>query len=188
VKDLLKEAVMVLEAFAAIGLAGNIVQFVDFSCKLFSESREIYSSASGVTNEATDLLTITKNLEEYCVSLSTNALGPRTPSNSFPKPLLPKLEHELALRKLVEESRDAAQELLKIIEKVRAKNPNSKWDSFQACLKGIMKREKIERLAERMDSFRLQLIIQLEAMREYGPYSQRFAERLADFDIVSRGR
>jgi hypothetical protein len=39
------------EALAIIGLAGNIVQFVDFSLKLIASAKKALNTAEGVTNE-----------------------------------------------------------------------------------------------------------------------------------------
>ena len=51
-------------ALAAVGLAGNIVQFIHFGCSLIFEGRQIYVSTSGLTEENTDLHTIAEDLDE----------------------------------------------------------------------------------------------------------------------------
>ena len=55
---------MVLETFAAIGLAGNIVQFVHFTSTLLSETRELYRSTSGTSKKHRDLKTIADSLSQ----------------------------------------------------------------------------------------------------------------------------
>jgi hypothetical protein len=62
---------MVLDALTAVGLVGNVVQFVDFSCKLFSQTRRIYNSSSGVSIDTEDTLTLTHDLQDLCAKLST---------------------------------------------------------------------------------------------------------------------
>jgi hypothetical protein len=75
--------IMAVDTVAAIGLAGNIVQFVDFSCKLFCQTQEIYSSASGTTSDTANLLSISKTLSEICQNLSASHLSSsRTPLSS----------------------------------------------------------------------------------------------------------
>jgi len=44
-----------METLAAIGLVGNIVQFVDFSGKLISESVQLYQSCEGALAENIDI-------------------------------------------------------------------------------------------------------------------------------------
>ena len=46
-----------MDPFTAVGLAGNLVQFVDFIWKLVTETREIALSADG-SSENTRLLTM----------------------------------------------------------------------------------------------------------------------------------
>ncbi len=51
-----------IDPIAAIGLAANIVQFVDFSWKLLSETRDLYDSSTGVSADNDLLETISKDL------------------------------------------------------------------------------------------------------------------------------
>ena len=53
---------MALESLAALSLAGNIVQFIDFGCRLFSKSRELYASSDGVLAENVELENIANSL------------------------------------------------------------------------------------------------------------------------------
>jgi hypothetical protein len=46
----------------AIGLAGNIFQFVDFSSKIVCKAKDIYRSADGCLSENTDAETVAKSL------------------------------------------------------------------------------------------------------------------------------
>ncbi|RDL35943.1 uncharacterized protein BP5553_06555 [Venustampulla echinocandica] len=51
-----------MDPFTALGVAGNIVQFVDFAAKLISKSREIYHSVDGASSQHLDLQEIASNL------------------------------------------------------------------------------------------------------------------------------
>ncbi|KAF8862128.1 hypothetical protein BDZ45DRAFT_225028 [Acephala macrosclerotiorum] len=51
-----------MDALAAVGLVGNIVQFIDFAGKLVSKTREGYCSADGALVENADLETATVDL------------------------------------------------------------------------------------------------------------------------------
>ena len=46
---------MALEGLAALALAGNLIQFVDFGRKLFSKSRELYRSSQDLSSENAEL-------------------------------------------------------------------------------------------------------------------------------------
>lgn len=60
---------MVLDPLTAIGLVGNIVQFVDFSSNIISKSRQLYQSADGALTENIDTETVTKDLIELNTKL-----------------------------------------------------------------------------------------------------------------------
>lgn len=59
-----------LDPFTALGLAGNLVQFVDFLYKLLSESKSLYASSIGASAENIILETVAKDL-----NLLTDKLG-----------------------------------------------------------------------------------------------------------------
>jgi len=65
---------MVLEALVAMSLTGNIVQFVHFTCSLFSKGREIYRSTSGTTSELGELRTIAEEIRRFGSNID-NALA-----------------------------------------------------------------------------------------------------------------
>jgi hypothetical protein len=143
---------MVLEAVAAIGLAGTIIQFVHFSGTLFSHTRQISSSASGLSSDLDNLLTITSSLEGFCTTLSN---GPASSQHD---------KTYAALQKLAVDCGHAAQRLLYAVDRVRSKKPGSKFSSFRACLKGAWSQSEIDHMAKRIDSFRAALILHLEVM------------------------
>lgn len=149
---------MPLDPVTAIGLLGSSIQFVDFSCKLFSQTREIYVSCAGATKDASDLTKITESLRNLSSAMSA------APANRLLAPAGMKPTNSLA--GLLIECRATAEELLGVLETIRAKQPGSKWSSFQACLKSVWKKSEIDRMAQRVDSFRLQLILELEVLQD----------------------
>ncbi|KAI0470737.1 hypothetical protein GGR56DRAFT_143317 [Xylariaceae sp. FL0804] len=58
-----------MDPFTAIGLASAIVQFVDFSVSLLSDTVEVYKSASGQTSRAVEFTTIGNDLGQLMVAL-----------------------------------------------------------------------------------------------------------------------
>lgn len=59
-----------MEALAAIGLAGNIVQFIDFTCKLLDQATSIYLSHTGSLGTDRDIETIARSLQELSARIS----------------------------------------------------------------------------------------------------------------------
>jgi hypothetical protein len=62
----------------ALSLAGNIVQFVDFSCEVISRARELSRSIHGSTQEAFNYEVVARDL----LRLSENLEGGHTASNA----------------------------------------------------------------------------------------------------------
>jgi len=60
---------MIMEPIAALGLAANIIQIVDFSARMLSRTKEIYNSANGTLKIFTDLEASAKTLEELSSQL-----------------------------------------------------------------------------------------------------------------------
>ena len=65
---------MVLDSFSALSLASSIVQFVDFSSKLFSASFKIGSSATGVSRETEQIIAQTMDLQKIWPQLSASSV------------------------------------------------------------------------------------------------------------------
>jgi len=98
---------MVLDPLSAIGLAGNIVQFVDFSFKLVTETRSIYHSTSGVTTENVLLSAIADDIQKLSDGLEFSPSRRTAASIS-------------GLQSLAVEAQEVAKELLDAISKLRA--------------------------------------------------------------------
>lgn len=143
---------MVLEPFAALSLAGNVCQFVDLSCKLFGTSSKIYISTSGLQASTEDLEAVTLDLQEFCSNLKWSSDRPA------------KSKEEQDLKSLAEKCEKEAGELLSVLNRLRAKNPKSKWNCFRSALRTIWSQEEINSMQKRLDSYRSELILRLQAL------------------------
>jgi hypothetical protein len=141
---------MVLDPFTAIGLAGNIVQFVDYSSKLISSTHEIYKSGTGSSEKHVYLEVIATRLLELNRTLEQPKL---TGTKSYNKALL----------ELRAECGQDAEDLLKLIEALRAKK-DSKRSSFGKALRIAWEKEEIDRLEGRLVAHRNEIATQLTAM------------------------
>jgi hypothetical protein len=149
---------MVLEAFAAVSLTGNIFQFIDFSCKLFSATASVHHSYAGATQDIQQLDGITQALQQWCTKLA--ALQKSHGSQ------IAGLRNQSLVR-LGTDCEAAATELLSATNALKAKNPSSKWSSFKAALAATWSNAQIKDMEGRLDSYRLQLILELEIMQRY---------------------
>ena len=139
-----------MNTVAAIGLAGNIVQFVDFSWKLIVEARDLHNSSSGASKGNEMLELISNDLNTL-----TDKLTARTTLGVVPE----------SLRNLASQCKHVADELLGVLITLKIKGGNRKWKSFVKSLRTVWKKEQIEQLMKRLEilrdamQFRLQLIL-----------------------------
>jgi len=128
-----------LEPLATIGLVSSIVQFVDFSSKILSNTKKFYRSADGTLEENNNAEHVTKRLVELSTSLQTSASS----SNGSE-----------ALQKLCKECNEVAEELFEALEKLKVDGANGKWKCVRKALKSVCCKEKIDGIQNRLASFR----------------------------------
>lgn len=151
---------MGVDALAAIGLAGNIVQFVDFSIKLFSQSREIYVSGAETTAANNDLEKITQSLKEFSDRFSNSS----EPGNLSTAGIS---WEEQELYSVSQECRSTADFLLSTLQKLKRRGGNVKWSSFRQALGVMWKKSKIDQTVSRLNAFRDQLSLCLLQILRY---------------------
>ena len=139
-----------MDPVAALGLAGNIVQFVDFSCKILHDSKILYGSSTGVSADNDIINSIASDIIDL-----DNALTAPSEAGAIPN----------SARSLASACKTVAAELLKVLEKIRVEGSNRRWKSFVQALRSVWKKEQIEELVKRMERLRgetqyhLQLIL-----------------------------
>lgn len=134
-----------MDPLTALGLAANIVQFVDFGFKLLGGAREIYSSASGATKDNEVLESVTKKMDMLSIALSA---VPTTPNQS---------QEEKDLSNLAAECAMASNEIFKLLAKIKPKNPKSKLQIGLSIIKTKVKENDIAALEKRIDKYRSQI-------------------------------
>lgn len=144
---------MVLDPFTTIGLAANIVQFVDYGSKLISSTNEIHKSSTGSSANHVYLEGVATRLLELGRVLEQPNLTPTTGD-------------ENSLDKLKEECNRDAQALLNLIKALRAKK-DSKWSSFRKALRSTWEKKEIDRIETRLKNHRSEIAAQVVAMLKY---------------------
>lgn len=131
-----------MEALAAVSLAGNILQFVDFSGKVISSSKQLYRSADGSLVENSDSEKITKDLK---------ALSEVIQQSGSSDPVL----GELCIGCIA-----ISGQLLHALEKLQVKGKHSRSQSLRKALKSLWGKQAVRSLEARM-GYREQLILHL---------------------------
>ncbi|KAI5459735.1 hypothetical protein BGZ63DRAFT_388556 [Mariannaea sp. PMI_226] len=161
-----------MEALAAIGLASNVVQFVQFVSGLVSTANEIHDSIDGTSRRSNELEKIYDHLSAFSRGLRgegssgpSNGGGPlRNLAFGQPDPTL-----EVSLQSHIRSVEDLAAdcnalcgELLETVRDLRVNGARyGPFKSFMAALKTAWKRKKIESLEKRLDGFRSMILLHL---------------------------
>ncbi|KAL9613688.1 MAG: hypothetical protein Q9167_001765 [Letrouitia subvulpina] len=140
-----------MDPVSALALAGNIVQFVDFSFKLLRETKTIYQSSSGGSEDNDVIEKITMDV----ISLNNNLTASAAPA------VIPE-----DLRALAGQCKLVAEKLLKALEDVKVKGSHRVWKSFKQALENVwkMKKEEINSLVIQTERLRNEMQYRLQWM------------------------
>ncbi|KAI0387062.1 hypothetical protein F5Y04DRAFT_242934 [Hypomontagnella monticulosa] len=134
---------------AAIGLAANVLQFIDAGYSITSSATEVYRSVLGMSAETSNRLATITDLEQISTQLqSTSSTVPR---------------HE-SLRELSSKCHALSRELIDILKSLRAKKKGSILESFRVGAKFWWNRSKIESIHKCLDDYRAQIQLELTVL------------------------
>jgi hypothetical protein len=135
-----------METIAALGLASNIFQIIDFSSRIIIHSRELYNSTDGRASKHAALLDAAQWFSKIYEDLQiTRNYDLRTMTNS-----------DRQLLDLRQESEKVVADLMKALEKARLK----KKDRLQSLYLSVANHdtdEEISRLGNRLEVIRKQV-------------------------------
>ena len=143
-----------MDPLSAVGLASSIVQLVDFTTKIVNGARQVYESRAGVVAQNADIGLCASELKALCDRVQADA-----------RPISHKQDYE-AFARLADRCIEVSSDLLALLEKLKAKNLESKWDCTVAAFKAQLKKTEREDLLGRLSECRAQLDTQLARMRE----------------------
>ena len=137
---------------AALGLAANIIQLINFSADLISKGHEIYKSADGTLVEHLELQAITEHFQELNMQLSNGRpkLWPRFKG-------APDAKTEKRLQELCASCMEVTGPLVDVLERLKADGKHKGWNSFRQALNSIWSQEDIQSLSRRLEAFRRQI-------------------------------
>ncbi|CAI4215998.1 unnamed protein product [Parascedosporium putredinis] len=168
-----------MEPLTALGLAANIVQFVEFSTKLIRASKDIYDSASGVTEENRSLESVFEELQTLAFRLTPPTTGLQT-------------DDERALSRLAAECRILSDQMLDLLRKIKPKDPESKRQSAWSAVKDKWNEKEKKELKQRLDNCRNQLELQLnflmssDTKTKLEALAKHASESVIKFDVLQK--
>ncbi len=119
---------MAVDPFTALGVAGNIINLVDFTWKLFSGAYTIYRSESGASDKNAVLEVIARHV------------------SSLSGAVMVEHAHSQDLQSLAAESKSVAEKILGALEKLKLNGSKSRWASLKVALKDIWSQSEIHNL------------------------------------------
>jgi hypothetical protein len=121
-----------------MGLASNVVQFVEFAGALLSKTTQLYNSTEGSLRETRDLKFVSVDLRKYADLLKT-----------------PATQHDTDLATLAGGCYEIADELLAALAKLDVQGNPTKFESFRKAVRSAWSTEKVADIKKRLSSFRV---------------------------------
>ncbi|KAK5442566.1 hypothetical protein LTS15_010990 [Exophiala xenobiotica] len=143
-----------MDPLTAVGLAGNIVQFVDFACNLFSTSSQIRTSSKGLTDYLDSVECVTADLKQICTTLTASLS-----EDSF-------ATEDRQIASLGTQCLRIAEKLLATVVKLKPREGSSRRGSFQAALKTIWQQDEIDRMTLQLNGLRMELMLRMQFARQ----------------------
>ncbi|KAH6708897.1 hypothetical protein BKA61DRAFT_557727 [Leptodontidium sp. MPI-SDFR-AT-0119] len=154
-----------MEALAALGLAGNVVQFVDFVSKLISAGVEIAGSVEGATERTLEIEKVYNSLDAFSSRLHVG--GTRATNNEDIEGLRGLVDHRSeiggrlefqdhirSLEELAADCNSLCRRLLETVRKLHNKGPaGCQFKSLIAALRTAWSSKKIKDLEERLERY-----------------------------------
>jgi Xaa-Pro aminopeptidase len=145
-----------MEPLSALGVASNVVQFVDFASKVVSETARIYHGRArrDAEDERSELERVTNDLEDFNKNLTSSLQSHRN-----------QWQVSQEDKEIIRICADCAKISSKLLAALNTLNPSkvTVWKSFAAALRSIWSEGEIQALRQTLDSYRQQISLYLLA-------------------------
>jgi hypothetical protein len=150
-----------LDPMAALGVAGNVVQFVDFSIKLVGKAHDIYKSTDGSLPENLDAEKVAETIRVLQSKLKID-------ENHYPSY---DNETEGLLEGLCSSCNETANELLEILGGLKMQGKKTTWKSMRQAIKSFKGKATVSEILGRLEHFRelleMTILVELRYINEY---------------------
>lgn len=145
-----------MEPFSALAAATSVVQFIDFSCKVITGSRELFNSATGQFIDHKDLENITKHLISLSGPLQKPVHDSRRVQGDQLQPLCKRVN-------------EVAGELISTLDSLRVTEAkkSARWESCYKALRSVWSQQQIALLQDKLNGFRQQLTLSVLVVLRY---------------------
>ena len=140
---------MDMEPITALGLAANIVQFIEFGIGIVSKSSELCNATDGRLGEHADISAVNRDLAKLTARL-VESIAPHATFTVLS-------EDDGALLALCHSCLDISNELQHALDKLQVAGGPTRWKSMRKALKSVWRKEKIAALRQRLVDYRSEI-------------------------------
>jgi hypothetical protein len=144
-----------LDPITALGVAGSLIQFIDFGLKATSKAREIHKSATGALSDNIDIEILTDDLAKVVTKLEVSS--GRTTGND-------------GLNDICKRCTTAANHLMDALRSMKVEGDKSNIKSTRKALKAMWGKKGVEELKNRLEGFRDEMQFHVLVDLKYVPY------------------
>ena len=167
-----------MEAVAALGLASNVFQFVQFASGMLDTASTIYQSATGAGAQSETLENVYSKLSQFSRDLGISGKYSDMPQSRYEDDMV----------KLAAGCESKCQELLQLVGKLKVAPAGKRkaWKSLRAALLTVCHQDDFRRLEREIDSYQKAMTLLTSANIKYDPSSPIFM--IAGADVTSATR
>lgn len=137
-----------MDPVTVIGLVGNIFTFVDFSLEILNGAKDVYASSAGCLEENRQRGVIARETESLASKLLVSNNARLTGADK-------------CLFDLATECQKISRDLISLLDKLKAKDPKSKFHSVKSSVRNKWYQKDKQDLEQRLQICRSQLELQL---------------------------
>jgi hypothetical protein len=144
-----RDGAAIMDPVTAIGLASNILSFIDYAHKIVTGADELYKSVTGATEENTHTDTIVRDLDEAAADLT--AVSSKT-------------KHGKALNDLATKCKKVSEDLHRLLNKLSVSGNRSTWKVLRVAIRNLRKEGEVAKMVTRLSEYRSQILLRLSLM------------------------
>ncbi|KAJ5668536.1 uncharacterized protein N7477_007106 [Penicillium maclennaniae] len=163
-----------MDPLTAIGLAGNIICFIDFSFKLLSGMSKVLESSSGMTPENANLSALVEDLNSVANDLISDVPA--------------RTENEKKLCILATDCHALSGEISQTLKKLKIGDKKSKRQGMMVKIRSMRKEKDIGAIERRLHGYQSEILIRLHVMFSQKSDSQSSMVKIQLENLRSEGK
>ncbi|KAI0475583.1 hypothetical protein GGR56DRAFT_520370 [Xylariaceae sp. FL0804] len=160
-----------MEALAAIGLASNIIQFIEVGHSLLKTAKEYHRSSKDAIRCNEDLASLAEDMKRVSARLSSNTPQSELADNAKP------------LAGLAAECQRHSNDLLALLDQLKNRKPGSKLHALSAAVRNRRKNDEKMQLEKSLDNIWKQIDTEISVLAR-SETVQKLKELVASKDVM----